>query len=125
MFKLPEVSSTTPAVLPAPTPNRHQGFLMKHTLLSRRLMACLLASTSAMIGQTTPSERSTPPTSDETITLDEFSVTESRADGYRSTTSLTATGIGAKIMDTPVTINVLTEEFLRDTAASLRSAATA
>ena len=84
----------------------------------RLLMACLLASTSAMIGQTTPSERSTPPTSDETITLDEFSVTESRADGYRSTTSLTATGIGAKIMDTPVTINVLTEEFLRDTAAT-------
>jgi iron complex outermembrane recepter protein len=88
------------------------------TMLSGRIAACLLASTSALSAQTAAPERPTPPASSETITLEEFSVTEDRADGYRSTTSLTATGIGAKILDTPVTINVLTEEFLRDTAAT-------
>ena len=90
------------------------------TTLPGQLAACLLASTSAMFAQPTTDTAARPatPAANETIKLEEFSVTENRAAGYRSTTSLTATGIGAKIMDTPVTINVITEEFLRDTAAT-------
>lgn len=80
------------------------------------LAACLLASALVARGQTAAA----PAASDnqDAITLEEFSVEANRADGYRSTTSLTATGIGARIMDTPVAINVLTEEFLRDTGAT-------
>jgi iron complex outermembrane receptor protein len=91
-----------------------------NTTLPVRLAACLLTSTAALSAQSPAPATARPAASaaNETITLEEFSVTESRAGGYRSTTSLTATGIGAKIMDTPVTINVLTEEFLRDTAAT-------
>ena len=52
------------------------------------------------------------------ISLDEFNVSAEQATGYRAGTSLTATGVGAAIMDTPITINVLTGEFLQDTAVS-------
>jgi iron complex outermembrane receptor protein len=51
------------------------------------------------------------------LTLQEFSVTAEKADGYRATTSITATGIGSKIIDTPIAINVITEELIEDVSA--------
>lgn len=52
----------------------------------------------------------------ETIKLDEFDVSASRVSGYRAAGSITATGIGSQIMDVPLPINVVTSEFLADTA---------
>ena len=57
-------------------------------------------------------------TDDSVISLNEFSVSAEQVTGYRAGTSLTATGVGARIMDTPIAINVLTGEFLRDTSVS-------
>ncbi len=92
---------------------------MKSELLCGFLAACLLTGASSALAQTSPtSSDPTAAASQSAITLEEFSVSANRADGYRSTTSLTATGIGARIMDTPVAINVLTEEFMRDIAAT-------
>lgn len=60
-------------------------------------------------------------TTEETIKLSEFSVSADRASGYRAQTAITATGFGTNIIDTPVTINVLTGEFVADLGANLQS----
>ena len=50
-------------------------------------------------------------------------VSADRASGYRAQSAITATGFGANILDVPVTINVLTSEFVADLGASLQSEA--
>ncbi|HRE81477.1 MAG TPA: TonB-dependent receptor [Opitutaceae bacterium] len=59
--------------------------------------------------------------SEDVIQLSEFSVTSERASGYRAQSAITATGFGAKILDVPVAINVLTGEFVQDVAGSIQS----
>ncbi|WP_221029110.1 TonB-dependent siderophore receptor [Actomonas aquatica] len=71
----------------------------------------VLAVLPAAFSQTTEEDN-------DVIELAEFTVDADLATGYRATTSLTATGIGAKIMDTPIAINVLTEDFMKDTATT-------
>lgn len=56
-------------------------------------------------------------TADEAVALSAFTVSAGKAAGYRPANSVTATGIGTAIVDTPIAINVLTGEFLADTAA--------
>lgn len=58
---------------------------------------------------------------DGTITLSEFNVSADRASGYRAQSAITATGFGANVLDVPVTINVLTNEFVSDYGANLQS----
>jgi len=48
------------------------------------------------------------------LKLAEFQVNTSRDYGYRAATALSATGTGMAIIDTPVSINVITREFLDD-----------
>jgi iron complex outermembrane receptor protein len=58
--------------------------------------------------------QSAPAAAEETIRLSPFSV-ESRKDyGYRATNSVTATGSGEPIVNTPISISVLTEDFIKD-----------
>lgn len=64
----------------------------------------------------TPVLRSQPPRED-VIALSAFNVAADKVAGYRPANSITATGIGTAIIDTPIAINVLTGEFLADTAA--------
>lgn len=52
----------------------------------------------------------------EVVRLSPFEVT-TISKGYRPGNSITATGINTDIIDTPIAINVLTGEFLNDTAA--------
>lgn len=73
--------------------------------------ALALAFAGHASAQTTPAPK---PAADETIKLSEFTVTSERSNGYRATNSITATGIGSKIADAPVPINVLTGEFMKD-----------
>lgn len=54
---------------------------------------------------------------DGVIRLEEFSVSESSVSGYRATNSITATGIGTRISDTPIPISVVTSELLADVSA--------
>jgi outer membrane receptor protein involved in Fe transport len=57
----------------------------------------------------------TPPADPGVVSLSPFEVSSERDYGYVRTNSLTATRIGARIMDTPLQIQVLSEDFLADT----------
>jgi iron complex outermembrane recepter protein len=64
--------------------------------------------------ETTPS-----PQREEVLRLDDFVVTTERVSGYRATNSITATGIGAAIGETPLMINVVTKDLISDTRSDL------
>ena len=53
---------------------------------------------------------------DDIITLDPFSVETQDVRGYVATTAMTATKIGTAIKETPLNVQVMTAEFLDDTA---------
>lgn len=84
---------------------------------------CLPACTVAVLawlashaaGQTTPSSPPSGTTSGETpITLSAFQVSSSKDSGYRVQNAVATTGIAQALIDTPLPITVVTEEFLRD-----------
>jgi iron complex outermembrane receptor protein len=56
-------------------------------------------------------------TQEETVQLPEFTVSSEQANPYDPTDSLSATRIRSSILETPVTINVLTKDFLDDIGA--------
>jgi iron complex outermembrane recepter protein len=75
----------------------------------------LVAASSAFAQSTaTPDQASK---NEQVLTLDAFTVTAVKSQGYRATTAITATGIGTKIGDTPLPISVITSELIADTAA--------
>lgn len=53
---------------------------------------------------------------DEVVNLSPFTVSAGKTTGYRAANSISATGIDRDIIDTPVAINVVTGDFLQDTA---------
>lgn len=84
---------------------------------SRPLCAGAFLLLAAMVqGQTTPVAPA-PEKAADAIELPAFSVSASKVAGYRAGNSISATGIDMDIIDTPITINVLTGEFLTDTSA--------
>lgn len=54
---------------------------------------------------------------DETIQLDTFVISAERTYGYRAANSTTATRVARPIIDTPISISVVTADFLQDTNA--------
>src|SRR5688572_22349420 len=95
-----------------------------HRRLPRALRACVLAlfASTGLNAQPNPAPAAAPSgQSDELIKLSEFNVSADRASGYRAQSAITATGFGTNIIDTPVTINVLTGEFVQDLGATLQS----
>jgi outer membrane receptor protein involved in Fe transport len=90
---------------------------------SHRLLAAavLIAATSAPVAlaQTTATE--TPAdsaASDEPVVLSPFNVDASRDKGYRATNSISGSRLNTAIKDIPMPIEVVTEEFLRDTGST-------
>lgn len=81
---------------------------------ARWLVGACLAAASACpfaVGQTTlPDE--------DVIVLSPFVVDTTRDFGYRATQAITATRVGIPIEDTPLSVQVITSEFLRDVAVS-------
>lgn len=78
-----------------------------------------LAATGQGFGQATPPAPSSASLSaaakaGEVIQLNPFEVESARDYGYRATNSITATGAGAAVRDTPMSIAILTEDYLRD-----------
>lgn len=55
-------------------------------------------------------------TDDNIFNLDPFTVESESVQGYIATTAMTATKIGTAIKDTPLNVQVMTSEFLEDTA---------
>ncbi len=92
--------------------------LPRHTSAALLGLSLIVAGASHSPAQT----GARPPSSnDEAIKLSEFNVSADRASGYRAQSAITATGFGANIIDIPVTINVLTGEFVQDVGGSLQS----
>ncbi len=83
-------------------------------------LSFVVASATPLIAQTGARPAGS---AEETIKLSEFNVSADRASGYRAQSAITATGFGANILDVPVTINVLTGEFVQDIGGSLQSEA--
>lgn len=88
---------------------------MKTFLSSGSVTACLLATASFLHSQTANPNNGLPQSERDVIELDEFNVSAEDASGYRATNSITATGIGTRIMDVPIPINILTKDFIQDT----------
>ena len=100
--------------------NPHHPMKLSPTFSSR---AALCAVSLLLLGAARlPAQTAAKPASgDDTIKLSEFSVTADKASGYRAQSAITATGFGANVLDVPVTINVLTGEFVSDLGATLQS----
>lgn len=89
-------------------------------LMSKRHLTLLTLALGSAISQPAAAQ-SASKAGDDTIKLSEFNVSADRASGYRAQSAITATGFGANILDVPVTINVLTNEFVSDYGANLQS----
>lgn len=87
---------------------------MKHNCSAAALIAAI-ALPLALPAQPTPP----PPASadDDAVRLSPFEVNTERAQGYRAANSITASRFALPILDTPMAINVVTEEFMRDIGA--------
>ncbi len=61
-----------------------------------------------------PTSTSASSTGQPVVQLSPFEVESDRDYGYRATNSITATGSGAAVRDTPMSIAILTEDYIRD-----------
>jgi outer membrane receptor protein involved in Fe transport len=69
----------------------------------------------AALAQSAPTPPATPAAAaDTTITLSAFEVTSAKDSGYRVQNAVATTGIAQALIDTPLPITVVTEEFMRD-----------
>ncbi|MCM2276342.1 MAG: TonB-dependent receptor plug domain-containing protein, partial [Candidatus Didemnitutus sp.] len=89
------------------------------------LAALLLVSAQALAqAQTAPAPADTAAPAaknteeEQTYTLSPFTVTTDQDKGYRATNSISGTRLNTPIKDLPMPIEVITEEFLRDTGAN-------
>jgi len=89
-----------------------------HTPSGRCTASALLLLGSALLSfaQQAPTTPAANPTdADETVVkLDPYTVASKKDYGYRATNSTTATGSGEPIINTPLSISILTEDFLKD-----------
>lgn len=91
-----------------------------HRLLAAGALSAALF-TSATFAQTANPEPTETATEEEAVVLSPFKVDASRDRGYRATNSISGTRLNTAIKDLPMPIEVITEDFLRDTGArSLR-----
>lgn len=75
----------------------------------------LLAALSPLASLAQPAPAAAPSTASETpITLSAFEVTSAKDSGYRVQNAVATTGIAQALIDTPLPITVVTDEFLRD-----------
>ncbi|HEU5080596.1 MAG TPA: TonB-dependent receptor [Opitutaceae bacterium] len=90
---------------------------MNPTKTRLTMLLAVLGGTLPVAAQTAPTQSAEP--DDKILKLDEFVVTSAATSGYRATNSITATGVGTQIGDTPSTISVVTKDLLADTRTDL------
>ncbi|MSU47772.1 MAG: TonB-dependent receptor [Opitutus sp.] len=104
-FRHPLPATLTPTMIPP-------------TVKSRALLVSTLTvlALTGLYAQTAPTGAATtrPKTSDDIITLSEFSVKADPDRGYAPSETMTGSRVATKIVDLPYTVNVLTSEFLDD-----------
>lgn len=85
---------------------------MKPHVRPRQLGLLALLCPLSSLAQTAPTPPAAP--GDVPVTLSAFEVTSSKDSGYRVQNAVATTGIAQALIDTPLPITVVTEEFLRD-----------
>jgi len=95
-----------------PFPDRMIPMKHKYRLLAATLAAALPFSTVAQTVSPAPAA------ADETVKMPEFSVSSTQTDAYRATDSLSGARIRTSLIDTPATINVITNDFIQDVGAN-------
>jgi iron complex outermembrane receptor protein len=83
-----------------------------------RLLLSLFALALADAASAQADSKSTAPSTDTVIKLEDFNVSDSRANGYRATQATSATGLAASVLDSPVPISILTGDFITDIGAT-------
>lgn len=78
-------------------------------------MAALLALAAPLAAQTAAPEAAAP--QDQIVKLPEFTVSSEAANAYNAADSMAATRVRSSLVDTPVTINVITKDFIDDIGA--------
>lgn len=78
------------------------------------ILALSISATSLWAQETPPANDDRPDSSDEIVTLKEFTVTSSSVSEYVAAESITGTRIASKIQDLPFAVNVVTSEFIDD-----------
>jgi iron complex outermembrane receptor protein len=83
----------------------------------------LVSATASALAQTAPASDTAAPAAPNTeeeqaYTLSPFTVTTDKDNGYRATNSISGTRLNTPIKDLPMPIEVITEEFLKDTGAN-------
>lgn len=86
------------------------------SLYAKCFVSCALAcaSATALLGQAEGSEKNSVPTTEETLRLSDFVVTERTYSSYGATNAYTATRIGIPIIKTPLSVQVVSGELLQD-----------
>lgn len=95
---------------------------MSNQSIPSKIRAWFVHAALAVAATATAQEASNNPTTkptDEVLTLDDFVVTSAKTTGYRATNSITATGMGAQIGETPIFISVVTKDLITDTRSDL------
>lgn len=84
-----------------------------------RLLLCALASATvaSLRAQTAPTT-ATPAPTEETVLLPEFTISGQKADAYRAGDTMSLARIRGALIDTPLTVNVMTRELFDDLGAN-------
>jgi hypothetical protein len=81
----------------------------------------IAATASAQTADPSASDAASAANADEVVVLNPFQVTTEKDRGYRATNSISGTRLDTAIKELPMPIEVITEEFLRDTGSTCRS----
>lgn len=100
-------SPTSPRTKPPNPP-------MKTSVTARLTAALAVLATAVSSAQTPPPNPALAPPPAEIVVLSPFTVDTSKDYGYRRTNAITATRIGTAIIDTPLNIQVIGADFLKD-----------
>lgn len=91
-------------------PNPKKNPMKRSSIISHAVAMLGLLATQAVDAQTTPPT----PRTDEVLVLDPFSVRSGEDVGYYATNAISATRVNKALIDLPISINVVTAEFMAD-----------
>jgi len=91
---------------------------MRKSLFARLTAVLATFATAVATAQPATPTANSQPAKEETVVLSAFNVDSAKDYGYRATNSMTATRTAAAIIDTPLNIAVITEDFFNDIGAT-------
>ncbi len=101
-----------------PVSRRHAAERGRGTLGTTILLLTLTGVPAGIFGQETPAAAPAAAASEEVVVLSPFTVDATKDDRYRAGNSVSATGLNTAIKDLPMSIQVITSEFIKDLGAT-------